>query len=152
MGQVSLSLCYDIITMLIFSPFISATSPPEINGISTYNNKNQFKYIQSYRCPSFKRILSSTTSNVIKCCRRCGQILNCYAVSYSEIASRCQLFTNQALSSTTFTYFVKLEWEMSTILAVLKNENEIVKFRIFRVVTHNLFIQHMYFYFMQMQY
>jgi hypothetical protein len=105
-----LVLCYDIITMLIFSPFISATSPPEINGISTYNNKNQFKYIQSYRCPSFKRILSSTTSNVIKCCRRCGQILNCYAVSYSEIASRCQLFTNQALSSTTFNDCMYLKW------------------------------------------
>ena len=94
---------------LIFLHFISAASPPEINGISTYNNINQFKYVKSYSCPSFKKLFSSTVSGLMKWFGLCGQTLNSYAVSYSQITSKCELFTNQALRSTIFTYFVRVE-------------------------------------------
>lgn len=92
-----------------FFNMTSSTPLPEINSISPYNNINTNQYIKTDNCPSFQRILSSTSSSVIECCGRCGQTLNCYAASYSTIASRCELFTNQALSSTTFTYFVRVE-------------------------------------------
>lgn len=121
MGQVSLSL--------IFLHFISATSSQEVNGISTYNNIRHFKYIQSYNCPSFKKIISLTVSRVMTCFVLCGQILNCYAVSYTNITSTCELFTNQAFSDTTFTYFVNVEWEWQPYLSLSnKNENKITKF------------------------
>jgi len=122
MGQVSLSL--------IFLPFISATSPPEIKGISTYKNINQFKYIITSSCPTFKKIFSSTVSRLMKCFGLCGQTLNCYAVSYSKITSRCKLFTNEAIRSKNCTYFVQVEWEMLTILVVVKRtRTKIFKFR-----------------------
>ena len=84
MGQVSLSL--------IFLPFISATSQPEINGISSYNNINQFKYIITPGCPSFKKIFVSTTiSGLLKCFALCGQTLNCHAVNYVKTKSAAGL-------------------------------------------------------------
>lgn len=84
----------------------SITASSEISSLTTINTGNTVRYI-SYRCPSFQKISSSTDSSLIECCGICAHIWNCFAVSYSEITSECELYSNEAVSGTDVTYFIK---------------------------------------------